>query len=240
MLYKSFSKVNLISFFLISFSLIAFSNSAISQENDTNTLDKRKSISFEGQLYPNFNSDEFRPQFKMRLNLNKRFAVRINTSFQRELTNNKILQISGEGVGYVEKIKSMHSISLGFESQRIHKNSVFYSGLEGVVGYGRNNEYGSRTDSTNFVADYNYNIIRPIQQLGLRIFSGFDYFIFDKVYLGMEFGLIFLKTTNKKGTYQILDSSSLTDSDVTISIPENFKSSLNINGIGALRIGWKF
>jgi hypothetical protein len=237
MLYKVLNKLKYLS---VTFSLILilFTSIATSQENDS--LNKKRNISFEGQLYPNFNSDEYRPQFKLRFNLNERFAIRVNTSFKRELTNNKILQISGDGVGYVEKIKSLHSLSLGFESQRRFKRSVFYSGLEGLVGYGKNNEYGSRTDSTSFVADYNYNIIRPIQQLGLRIFSGFDYFIYDKVYLGIEFGLVFLKTTNKKGSYQVLDSSSLTDSDVTTLIPENFKSSLNINGIGTLRIGWRF
>ena len=109
-----------------------------------------------------------------------------------------------------------------------------------MVGFGRNNEYGSRTDSISYIADLNYNIIRPIQQFGLRVFSGVDYSLTNKFYLGLELGLVFINTIHKRGSFQTLDSSSLTDSDVTTYIPEESFSNLTFNGVGVLRMGWKF
>ena len=135
-------------------------------------------ISIEGQIYPNFNQDIYRPKIKIRYNLNNKSALRINTNFNRSANFREIYEVNGPGVGSVEKIYSMYSFSLGYESQKRWKNSVIYSGLEGVLGFGRNDEYGSRTDSVNYVSDLDYNYQRPIQKMGLRVLqNGIKVFI---------------------------------------------------------------
>ena len=197
-------------------------------------------FSFEGQIYPNLNTDSYRPQLKFRYNFTDKIALRCNTSFQRELTNNTILQSSGDGIGYVEKINSFYSFSIGIESHKRFSKVVLYTGLEGIFGFGNNNEYGSRTDSVSFVSNLNYNRLQPIQQFGVRFFTGADYYLSEKIYLGFEMGLMLLRTNYKKGSYQVLNSTSLTDPDITSPIEDSFSSSLSYNGLGALRIGWRF
>lgn len=197
-------------------------------------------ISIEGQIYPNFNQDIFRPKIKIRYNLNNKSALRINTNFNRSANYREIYEVNGPGVGSVEKIYSMYSFSLGYESQKRWKNSVIYSGLEGVLGFGRNDEYGSRTDSVNYVSDLDYNYQRPIQKMGLRVFFGGEYFLKSNLYLGTEFGIMLLKTSFLKGSYNVIDYSSLTSSDVTVEIPKSFNSGIYYSGIGVIRVGFIF
>jgi hypothetical protein len=197
-------------------------------------------LSLEGQIYPNINTDNYRPQLKIRYNFNEKIAMRCNTSFQRNLINNTILQSSGDGIGYVEKINSFYSFSIGIEGQKKFNKAVVYTGLEGVFGFGSDNEYGSRTDSVSFISNLNYNRMQPVQQIGIRFLTGFDYNINEKIYLGFEMGLILLRTNYKKGSFQQINSTSLTDPNITSAIPDSFSSSLSYNGLGALRIGWRF
>ena len=238
MLIKLISKVKKVFLFTV---IINISPIFTIAQDTVNTKNNNKNrFSIEGQLYPNFNLDVYRPQLKLRVHLKNSFNLRFNTSFQRSLSNTKILQNSGDGLGYVEKINSFYSSTIGFERVFHFDKTHLYSGLEGVLGFGRNYEYGSRTDSISYIADLNYNIIRPIQQFGFRVFSGVDYNLTNKFYLGFELGLVFINTVHKRGSFQTLDSSSLTDSDVTIYIPEESLSNLTFNGVGVLRIGWKF
>ena len=197
-------------------------------------------ISIEGQIYPNFNQDIYRPKIKIRYNLNNKSALRINTNFNRSANYREIYEVNGPGVGSVEKIYSMYSFSLGYESQKRWKNSVIYSGLEGVLGFGRNDEYGSRTDSVNYVSDLDYNYQRPIQKMGLRVFFGGEFYLKSNLYFGTEFGIMLLKTSFLKGSYNVIDYSSLTSSDVTVEIPKSFNSGIYYSGIGVIRVGFIF
>ncbi len=228
--------------FLFALIFITLPIITISQDSlkTKNKIDKKNQFAIEGQLYPNFNLDIYQPQLKLRVHLNNRFNLRFNSSLQRSLSNKKILQNAGNGLGYVEKIISFYSSTIGFERIFHFDKTLLYTGFEGMVGFGRNNEYGSRTDSISYIADLNYNIIRPVQQFGIRVFSGFDYNLTNQFYLGFELGLVFLKTVHKRGSYQRLDNSSLTDPDITTIIPEESFSDIFVNGIGAVRVGWVF
>ena len=46
-------------------------------------LKYKNKISIEGQIYPNFNQDIYKPKIKIRYNLNQKSALRINTNFTR-------------------------------------------------------------------------------------------------------------------------------------------------------------
>ena len=226
-----------LSFVFVSFLIVS---STVSIQAQDSVKVQNNWFSLEGQIYPNLNTDTYRPQFKIRLNFNDKIALRCNTSFHRQLTNNTILQTSGDGIGYVEKINSFYSFSIGVEGQKKFSKGLVYTGLEGVFGFGSNNEYGSRTDSVSFISNLNYNRLQPVQQLGLRFFTGADYYLNEKIYLGFEMGLMLLRTNYKKGSYEEINSTSLTDQNVTTPIPNSYSSILSYNGLGVLRIGWRF
>ena len=52
-----------------------------------------------------------------------------------------------------------------------------YLGGELQFGMGKDEEYGSRTDSVIFIADYNYSVKKPISRFGVHVFSGVDFYV---------------------------------------------------------------
>lgn len=222
---------------LITIFLNYCNNSFFAQDSLAKT---KKTISIEGQIYPSLNTDVYAPNLKFRLNLNNSFALRINADMNRLVDYKEILEIGGEGVGSVEKINSIYQFTLGYEKQKRLKKSLVYSGFEGVIGIGKNDEYGSRTDSISFVSSLNYNYKRPVQNLGLRVFFGGEYYVKSNIYLGTEFGFLVSKTTYKNGTYQVLNDASVTSADVTEKIPKTSKSEMLFSGLGVIRVGFVF
>ena len=217
--------------------LIFCNNSFFAQDSLAKT---KKTISVEGQIYPSLNTDVYSPNIKFRLNLNNSSVLRINADINRAVDYKEILELGGDGVGSVEKINSMYEFSLGYEKQKRLKKSLVYLGLEGILGIGKNDEYGSRTDSVSFVSSLNYNYKRPIQNLGLRVFFGGEYYVKSNIYVGTEFGFLISKTTYKNGTYQVLNEASVTSADVTENIPKTSQSEMLFSGLGVLRVGFVF
>ena len=217
--------------------LIFCNNSFFAQDSLAKT---KKTISVEGQIYPSLNTDVYSPNIKFRLNLNNSSALRINADINRAVDYKEILELGGDGVGSVEKINSIYQFSLGYEKQKRLKKSLVYSGIEGVLGIGKNDEYGSRTDSTSFVSSLNYNYKRPVKNLGLRVFFGGEYYVKSNMYVGTEFGFLISKTTYKNGTYQVLNEASVTSADVTENIPKTSQSEMVFSGIGVIRVGFVF
>ena len=217
--------------------LIFCNNSFFAQDSLAKT---KKLISVEGQIYPSLNTDFYSPNIKFRLNLNKSSALRINADINRVVDYKEILESGGDGVGSVEKINSMYQFYLGYEKQKRLKKSLVYSGIEGLLGIGKNNEYGSRTDSISFVPSLNYNHKRPVQNLGLRVFFGGEYYLKSNIYVGTEFGFLISKTTYKNGTYQVLNEASVTSADVIENIPKTSQSEMLFSGLGVIRVGFVF
>ena len=212
---------------LLSITIFILFSSLLITVSGQDTINKKDNwLSFEGQIYPNFNEDNYRPQFKVRLNFNKKSALRLNTNFQRKLDYEEIYESGGQGVGSVDKISSMYQFSLGYESQKKLENSLIYSGIEGVLGFGRNDEYGSRTDSVNYISNLNYNYKQPVQSFGVRLFMGGEYYFNSNIYLGTEFGIMLLKTTYQDRTYETIYDSSSSPSSLSIDTPKNSSSSL--------------
>ena len=225
----------LIVFFTLFFSYL--SNSFVGQDSLIKT---KKIISIEGQIYPSLNTDIYSPNIKFRLNINNTSAFRINADVNKVVNYKEILEIGGDGVGSVEKLNCMYKFSFGYEKQKRLENSLVYFGVEGVFGLGKNDEYGSRTDSISFVSSLNYNYKRPIQNLGFRIFFGGEYYIKSNIYIGTEFGFLISKTTYKNGTYQVLNEASVTSADVTENISKTSQSEILFSGLGVIRVGFVF
>jgi hypothetical protein len=142
----------------------------VSDSLPENRIKIKNWFSVEGQIYPSFVQDFYKPKIKIRMNLNEKFALRLNMDFNSSKDYKEILQANGSGIGSVEKITSIYQFSLGFEKLRKLENSLLYSGFEGVFGFGKDDEYGSRTDSISYVSDFNYNYKRPFRNIGLRVF----------------------------------------------------------------------
>jgi len=212
-------------------------NSFFAQDSLAKT---KKILSVEGQIYPSLNSDVYSPNIKFRLNINNSSALRINADINRAVDYKEILELGGDGIGSVKKINSLYQFSLGYEKQKRLKKSLVYLGLEGILGIGKNDEYGSRTDSVSFVSSLNYNYKRPVQNLGLRVFFGGEYYVKSNIYVGTEFGFLISKTTYKNGTYQVLNEASVTSADVTENIPKTSQSEMVFSGIGVIRVGFVF
>ena len=226
--------------FLLSITNLILISSLLTTVSGQDTInDKDNWLSFEGQVYPSFNGDNYRPQFKIRLNFNEKSALRLNTNFQRKVDYKEIYESGGQGVGSVDKISSMYQFSIGYEAQKKLANTLIYSGIEGLFGFGRNDEYGSRTDSVTYISNFNYNYKQPVQSLGVRLFMGGEYYIKPNIYIGTEFGLMLIKTTYQNRTYEtIFDSSS--NSSVYVDTPKNSSSALLFSGLGMLRVGFIF
>ena len=74
-----------------------------------------KYVSIEGQIYPSFNVDQYRPKIKLRYFLNEKSALRFNINVNRESDYFEIREINGNGVGSVERINALHHFSFGYE-----------------------------------------------------------------------------------------------------------------------------
>ena len=224
-------KSNLFLVFLFTFSTI------VGQDSTTTN-----SFIVESQVYPNWNADSYKPALKLRLVLNENHVLRSNLLIDNSKTYREIFSTTGPngGVGSIENINQFFGFSVGYEHLNNYNRITVYNGLEGVFGVGREDVYGSRTDSINFIADQNYSSKVPLQHVGLKIFSGIDYNITPNLYVGTEVGLMLLKTQRKTGSFQQLDESSTTASDVTTLIASSSKTSLLFSGLGCIRIGWRF
>ena len=200
------------------------------------------SFIIESQVYPNWNNDEYKPALKLRLVLKESHVLRSNLSISNQKTYREIFSNTGpsDGVGSVENIYQFFSFSFGYEHLNSYNRINVYNGLEGVFGVGRDHTYGSRTDSSTFVADLNYNTKVPLQHIGLKVFSGIDFNITKNLYVGTEIGMLLLKTQRKTGTNQVLDESSTTSNDVTTSISSSSSTNLSFSSLGCIRLGWRF
>ena len=235
MIYNNSSK-QLIKQFVVLFFL--FVSSVCHAQDSAKTT--KKYVSIEGQIYPSFNVDQYRPKLKLRYFLNEKSALRFNVNVNRQSDYFEIREINGNGVGSVERIRALHHFSFGYEGYKKMNNTGIYTGIEGIVGFGRNDEYGSRTDSLIFIPDQNYNIKRPVRQFGIRLLCGIDQYLTPNLFIGTEMGIQFIQTNYLDGSYQVLDQSSQTSSDVTSIIPKSNEQAFSIGGVGCLRIGWIF
>ena len=213
-------------------------------------------ISF-GMLIQSFSQDtigklSFETRYQLRQdstyvpNLNIRYffadnsALRVGLAYQYSSILREIKEGNGDGVGTVEKLNDMFAFNIGFE-KHFRKNKVSpYLGGELQFGFGKNEEYGSRTDSVIFIADYNYSIKKPISHFGVHVFSGVDVYVFDNLYIGTELGILFSSIYVKTGEYKITDESSLTDPEIITSIASVKTKTFGVANVGMIKVGWRF
>jgi len=207
--------------------------------NQTYSQDTIGKLSFETRFHIRQDSS-YIPNLQFRYFFSEKSALRVGVSYQYSSVNQEITESGGDGVGSVEKLNDMFSFNIGYERHFRNKRVSPYLGGELQMGVGKNEEYGSRTDSVIFIADYNYSVKKPISQFGVHLFSGVDFYIFENLYIGTELGVLFSSTHVKTGEFKINDESSLTDPEITTSIPSVKSKSFGVTNAGVVRIGWRF
>ena len=180
------------------------------------------------------------PNLQIRYFFAENSALRIGLAYQYSSVLREINEVGGDGVGTVEKLNDMFTFNIGYE-KHFRKNKVSpYLGGELQFGIGKNEEYGSRTDSVIFIADYNYSVKKPISQFGVHVFSGVDFYMFDNLYIGTELGILFSSIHSRTGEFKITDESSLTDPEIITSIPSVKTKSFGVTNVGMIKVGWRF
>ncbi len=212
--------------------LLLFCAIAISQE------DKKVSIETQFRLFNNTGTSE--NNLKIRYHFNENHVLRTNWRFMYSSVTNEILEVDGDGVGSLETVSSGNYISLGYERHFAFDKMSPYLGGSFGYGFGNDSEYGSRTDGTTFINDFNFNQQQKLSAVFVDVFSGFDLNLYKGLYLGTEIGFRFLNTKYLRGELQTEDASSTTDSSTTTPIPEKKSSSFSLVNMGIVRVGWKF
>ena len=220
----------------IKYLLILISVGMLNQSFSQDTIGK---LTFETR-YQLRQDSTYMPNLNIRYFFNESSAFRIGLAYQYSSVIREINEVDGDGVGTVEKLNDMFTFNIGFE-KHFRKNKVSpYLGGELQFGLGKNEEYGSRTDSVIFIADYNYSVKKPISQFGIHVFSGFDFYVFDNLYIGTELGILFSSVHAKAGEFKITDESSLTDSEIITGIPSVKTKSFGVANVGMIKVGWRF
>lgn len=220
-------------FLLISvFTLWSFIS--FSQDSDETNI----SIETQFQLFNS--SGESNNNLKIRYHFNDKHVLRTNWTFSFASIKNEILETDGDGVGTIESIGASHNISLGYERHFNYDKMSPYLGTSIGYGFGNDSEYGSRTDGSTFINDFNYSQEQKISSVSIDVFSGFDFNIYKGLYLGTEIGLRFVNSKIHRGELKTEDASSTTDATTITSIPEQKSSTLSLVNMGVVRVGWKF
>lgn len=220
----------------IKYLLILISFGMFNQSFSQDTIGK---LSFETR-YQLRQDSTYVPNLQIRYFFAKNSALRIGLAYQYSSVLREINEVDGDGVGTVEKLNDMLSFNIGFE-KHFRKNKVSpYLGGELQFGVGKNEEYGSRTDSVIFITDYNYSVKKPISQFGVHVFSGVDFYVFENLYIGTELGVLFSTVQSKTGEFKITDESSLTDPEIITSIPSVKTKSFGVTNVGMIKVGWRF
>ena len=220
----------------IKYLLILVSFGMLNQSFSQDTIGK---LSFETR-YQLRQDSVYVPNLNIRYFFNDNNALRVGLAYQYSSILREIKEVVGDGVGTVEKLNNLFAFNIGFE-KHFRKNKVSpYLGAELQFGMGKDEEYGSRTDSVIFIADYNYSVKKPISQFGVHVFSGVDFYVFDNLYIGTELGILFSSIYIKTGEFKITDESSLTDPEIITSIPSVKTKTFGVANVGMIKVGWRF
>ena len=180
------------------------------------------------------------PNLNIRYFFKENSALRIGLAYQYFSVLREIKELDGDGLGTVEKLNDMFRFNIGIEKHFKKNNVSPYLGGELQFGIGKKEEYGTRTDSVIFIADYNYSVKKPISHFGVYVFSGVDFYVFDNLYIGTELGVLFSAAQSKTGEFKITDESSLTDPEIISSIPSVKTKSFGFANVGMIKVGWRF
>ncbi len=166
---------------------------------------------------------------KFRYFLKDDLAVRAGLGIDNQKEED-IVGLSPNQTTFTEK-QSFNTVKVGIEKHFAGSNRLStYAGADLVVGFGKEveDEVEENGDFTKFE--------QKNSSFGFAVFTGADYYIAQKVYLGVEAGLNFLSTKLKDGESSFKNGNNTGSS----SNPGEKGSDFTSNVFGGIRIGFQF
>lgn len=212
-----------------------------SQDSTANTSSEKGKYTLELQLRPNFNGGSWISggsiNFRYFPKVNRAFRISYSPFFNLETI--KIPEnFDGSGkVGTQKTTNTSNFISAAYE-YHLGKNSKFSP----YLGYGisfsiiTEKSTGENTNGSSYYDDYTYESKQITYGIGAFAIAGFDWYVLNSMYLGVQFSLGFAyqsvedltATSVRDGverSYKILGSTSFVLSDQYLS---------------GIRLGWRF
>lgn len=184
------------------------------------------------------------PNLRMRYFVNDNFAARVQIGLGDGVTpssENYTYTENPDGTGAkgTQKIsRSAINLGLGAEyhlSGTTKMSPYFYGGLN--FGTGSYNETWDNSDGTGYVSGLTKEIKAGISSFGLGLGAGFDYYIAENIYLGLEMGLNWGKYSEKDTNISTTFGGSTTNS----SSPGSSSTMTTLGASNAaIRVGWRF
>lgn len=113
-----------------------------------------------------------------------------------------------------------------------------YLGIEAGYGMGSMKLVGENSTGQSFLADYSESQTRKVSQLNVGAFLGFDYWIADGIYVGIEYSFAGFVTSKIPSSDKTMVSGGNT---THLIIPESKANNVTTNNaLPVFRLGWRF
>ena len=216
--------------FLIAVGFFAFQS--VSAQDDSSYKPTTGSVTTEVSLAGGLNNATFNLNggaLKFRYFLKEDLALRAGLGLN-STTTEAVAGVSPNEITTTNKVSS-NAIKLGIEKHFAGTNRLStYAGADLIVGLGK---------TANDIVSQNGNYIKAEQKtsgFGIGLFTGADYYIAKKVYLGVEAGLSFMSDKTKDAT----TSTRVGTVTNSTSTPGSKDFDITSNVFGGVRIGFQF
>tara|TARA_B110000483_G_C18029231_1_gene478056 strand:- start:126 stop:806 length:681 start_codon:yes stop_codon:yes gene_type:complete len=180
------------------------------------------------------------PNLRMRYFIKDNIAARVTLGISSTSVTDNVYQVdSGTGIGTIDMGSMSWSLGLGAEyhlSGTDRLSPYFSAGL--TFGGMSMTEDWNNSDGVDYMTDMTASVESSSSTFGLGVGAGFDYYVFDNIYIGMEMGLNWNNYTDGGGSTTITTGGTTTDL-ATGSSGSNSDLSLGGGNMG-FRIGWRF
>lgn len=220
--------------------ILAFSNSIFSSETPAKPV-KGTITSQVGMSLASFNSNVMSMGLNGRYFVKDQLAVRLSLMVDNQKTVNNTAE-NANGTGGTGSFTTNNNSTMLFLGVEKHFNGTKrlspYIGAE--IGFGSS---GIKTEGVNFnnaiyINNYTENGHRKFSDLGINTFLGFDYWVADGLYVGIEYTFAAYTSSTEKQSETVRKTNNTTITTVNF---ENKNSGLTtISAIPVFRLGWRF
>lgn len=223
---------------LLSFSLIPSSFSADTSRIKPNrgTFTTQVGISL-ATLNNNVNSFGLNGRYFLK----ERLALRATLQMQNQKSEQHVNEFPDGTGGTGKYTMTFHTnfLMVGLEKHfKGTRRLSPYLGVEAGYGMGSVKLVGENSNGQFFMPDYRESQTRKINQMNLGAFLGFDYWIADGIYIGIEYSFVGFVAAKMPSS----DKTTVSGGNTThLVMPESKSNAVTtISSLPVFRLGWKF